>query len=302
MSEEKKDSAGEALARLFGVTPEDLDRLFNLTEEQLMALDEVEFRARTRERCHHTMEIPTYESAYFDTPLAADQTATIEKMLCVWDRRGLSHKFVEYRFATTILALAKKRIAGKPADLSAYEPKWLTPEEQAVFDRVLFERRSVRQWDITRHVGDALIDRVLKAGLWGAHSCNLQSIRYMVVREDVEPGLFDGSDVPGGPVHVVVLQDKRCYQANPLMPEFNKLLDCGAAAQNVVLAAHAYGLGGCWLTFSDLMRERLIAHYSIPDHCKVVTYVDIGWPGQSPCPTWRCDVEEAVIHRSTDQQ
>lgn len=296
--EPKKDSVSEDLARLFGVTPEELNRLFNLTEEQLMELDEVEFRARMRERCHHTMEIPTYESAYFDRPLPADQTATIEKMLRVWDRRGLSHDLVEYRFATTILGLAKKRLAGESVDLSAYEPRWLTPEEQKVFDRVLYERRSVRQWDLKRHVDDALIDRVMNAGLWGAHGCNLQSIRYMVIREDAEPGLFEGSDVPGGPIHIVVMQDKRTYQANPLMPEFNKLLDCGAATQNVILAAHAYGLGGCWLTFSDVMRERLIEHYSIPDHFKVVTYVDIGWPDQSPCPIWRCDVGEAVIYRS----
>lgn len=119
----KKDSVSEDLARLFGVTPEELNRLFNLSEEQLMALDEVEFRARVRERCHHTMEIPTYESAYFDTPLPAHQTATIEKMLRVWDRRNLSHDLVEYRFATTILELARKRIAGETADLSVYEPK-----------------------------------------------------------------------------------------------------------------------------------------------------------------------------------
>lgn len=298
MSEKSKDSVTEDLARLFGVTPEELTRLFLLSEEQLMELNEVEFRARMRERCHHTLEIPTYESAYFGTPLPADQTETVEKMLRVWDRRGLSHDLVEYRFATTILGYAKKRIAGEPVDLSIHEPKWLTPGEQEVFERVIYERRTVRQWDLKRYVDDELIDKVLNAGLWGPHGCNLQSIRYMVIREDAEPGLFDGSDVPGGPIHVVIMQDKRCYDANKLMPPFNILLDCGAATQNIVLAAHAYGLGGCWLTFSDVMRERLIKHYSIPEHYDVVTYVDIGWPDQSPCPVWRCGVEEAVVYRS----
>lgn len=299
MEKKSKDSVAEDLARLFGVTPEELNRLFNLTEEQLMDVDEVEFRARMRERCHHTMEIPTYESAYFNTPLPADQTETIEKMLRVWDKRGLSHDLVEYKFATTILAFAKKRIAGQPVDLSVYEPKWLTPDEQKTFDRVVFERRSVRQWDLKRQVDDELIDRVLNAGLWGAHGCNLQSIRYIVVREDDEPGLFEGSDVPGGPIHLVVMQDKRCYQANQLMPPPNIILDCGAATQNIILAAHAYGLGGCWLTFSEVMRERFIKHYALPEYYDVVTYVDIGWPDQSPCPIWRCSVDEAVIYRSS---
>ena len=145
MSEKSKDSVTEDLARLFGVTAEELTRLFVLSEEQLMELNEVEFRARMRERCHHTLEIPTYESAYFGTPLPADQTETVEKMLRVWDRRGLSHDLVEYRFATTILGYAKKRIAGEPVDLSVHEPKWLTPEEQEVFERVIYQRSARRR-------------------------------------------------------------------------------------------------------------------------------------------------------------
>ena len=32
-----------------------------LTDEQLLAMDETEFRARVRERSHHTLEIQVYE-------------------------------------------------------------------------------------------------------------------------------------------------------------------------------------------------------------------------------------------------
>ena len=142
----QKTSGSEELAALLGVTPEELDRMFNLGEEELTTLDETEFRARVRERTHHTLEIPTYESAYFDRPLPADQPKMIERMLKVWDKRGLSHDLVEYRFATTILALAKKRIAGEPVDLGIYEPKWLTEAEQEAFERVLYQRRSVRHY------------------------------------------------------------------------------------------------------------------------------------------------------------
>ena len=143
-TKEQKSSGSEELAGLLGVTPEELDRLFNLSEERLKELDEAEFRARMRERCHHTLEIPTYESAYFTRPMPAEQTETVEKMLREWERRGLSHDLVEYRFATAILGFAKKRVAGEPVDLSVYEPKWLTPAEQEAFERVVYERRSVR--------------------------------------------------------------------------------------------------------------------------------------------------------------
>ncbi|MCI8275053.1 MAG: hypothetical protein HFI66_05470 [Lachnospiraceae bacterium] len=279
------------------MSAEEISRLFDWSEDELAAMDEVEFRARFRERCHHTMEIQVYEHAFRGKSLSEKQIATAEKYLHIWDRRGLSHDCHEYCYVQRLLEFAKTLIAGEVPDLSSYEPKWLTGEETEVFERVLYERRSVRHWDLSKRIPDELIDKILRAGLWAAHACNLQSVRYLVVREESEPGLFRGSDIPGGPVHIVLLQDVRNYRANPLMPEYNQLLDCGAAGQNIVLAAHAYGLGGVWLTFNQKMRERLIKRFDIPDHIDLVTYVDVGYPAQSPCPPLRPDPEDVIFAR-----
>lgn len=71
-----------------------------------------------------------------------------------------------------------------------------------------------------------------------------------------------------------------------------------AAGQNIVLAAHAYGLGGTWLTFtSDRMRNRVRAELEIPEEYDLITYVDVGYPGQTPCAPDRISVEEAVLKR-----
>jgi nitroreductase len=77
----------------------------------------------------------------------------------------------------------------------------------------------------------------------------------------------------------------------------NRLLDAGAAAQNMVLAAHALGLGGVWLTFSDAMLERLYARFQFPDEVKIVTYIDVGWPAQTPAPPYRLGLTETVLRR-----
>ena len=146
-------------------------------------------------------------------------------------------------------------------------------------------------------VPDELIDKILESGLWAAHSCNLQSIKYLVVREETTPGLFKGSDVPGGPVHLVVLQDERVYRANPLNPVRNRLIDAGAAAQNMVLAAHALGLGSVWLTFNDAMIERISKYFNLPEYLKLVTYVDVGYPNQTPYAPQRKTLKEAIEAR-----
>ncbi len=267
---------------------------FNLSDEQYLALDEVEFRARFRERIHHTLEIQTYAAADSHKQLAESQSNTAKKFIRLWEARNLSKDLPEYRYAQKLISFAQKLANGDPLNLDEFQPYSLTKSEQDAFLKVIFERRSVRHFS-DEDVPDELIHKILESGLWAAHSCNLQSIRYLIIREKNEPGLFAGSDVPGGPVHLVVLQDERVYRANPLNPVRNRLIDAGAAAQNIALATHALGLAGVWLTFNDTMIERLNKRFNLPEYIKVVTYVDIGYPNQTPYAPQRLNLKEAII-------
>lgn len=273
------------------------DRNMRLTDEEFLAMDEVEFRARVRERSHHTLEIQVYSAAYRDKVLSATQADYTKHLLKLWEQRGLSKELPEYRYASFLMDAADKLSKGEHVDLSPYEPVPVTKQMEKDFFTILKQRRSVREFkDI--EVPDELIDKVLEAGLWAAHGCNVQSIRYVVVREKNEPGLFRGSDVPGGPVHLVILQDMRCYRANSFTPVRNQLLDAGAAGQNIVLAAHAVGLEGVWLTFpNEAFCSRLRERFGLPDYIRLVTYVDIGYGDQTPHPPLRGTVKEAVLGR-----
>jgi len=271
-------------------------RQFNLTDEEYLRLDEVEFRARFRERVHHTLEIQTYAAANGDEVLKENQNATAKKFIRLWEERNLPKDLPEYVYAKKLIDFSETLLMGKKLDLSEFEPYKLSGEEKETFFKVIKERRSVRHFTDER-VPDELIDKILESGLWAAHSCNLQSIRYLVVREETTPGLFRGSDVPGGPVHLVILQDERVYRANPLNPVRNRLLDAGAAAQNMVLTAHALGLGSVWLTFNDTMIERISRYFNLPEYLKLVTYVDVGYPNQTPYAPQRKTLEEAVVAR-----
>ena len=269
----------------------------SLTEDELFEMDDTEFRARMRERSHHTLEIQLYANGYRGKTLSDKQADIAKKFLRVWDRKGLSHDLPEYKYVTFLVESADKLSKGEALDLSAYKTHEITPQIEEDFFTVLYERRSVREFK-DKEVPDELIDKILKAGLWAAHGCNVQSIRYVVVRDKNEPGLFKGSDVPGGPVHIVICQDMRCYRANDFTPNRNRLLDAGAAGQNIVLAAHAVGLEGVWLTFTgEEFCERLRKRFALPDYIRLVTYVDVGYGDQTPHPPLRQSVEEAVLGR-----
>jgi nitroreductase len=272
------------------------DDMPGFSDEEYLAVDDVEFRARFRERTHHTLEIQVYAAAYRQETVSAAQADTAKHLSELWRRRGLPTDTHDYKLAQQLIAFAETLAKGEKVDLSPYAPHPVSPEWENAFFTIVRERRSVREFT-ARRVPDELITTVLDAGLWAAHSCNLQSIRYLVIREETSPGVFLGSDVPGGPVHLVVLQDERVYKANPRNPVRNRLLDAGAAAQNIVLAAHAVGLEGVWLTFNDAIVERLTAQFSLPGYVVPVTYVDVGYGDQTPYPVLRPPVEEMIIGR-----
>lgn len=280
-------------------TPEELSLIKKsqpTTEEDLMKVDEVEFRARFRERCHHTMEIQVYTAIAQKSTLSANQTNIADMYFRVWDRRGLSHDLPDYKFASTLLEMAHQLQKGEIPDLSKYEPKWFNEEDRKVLDRAIYERRSVRHWDWDKEVPQDVINKILDAGLWGSHACNLQSIRFLVVHEKACPGLFRGGDIPPAPLHLVVCQDMRCYKGNQFMPDYNAIMDAGAAGQNMLLQAHAMGLGTCWVTFtSDEMRNRLVEKFNLPEYINIDFYIEAGYPTQTPCPPYRISVEDALL-------
>ena len=272
------------------------EKNMRLSDEELLGMDEVEFRARVRERSHHTLEIQVYATAYRGAALRPQQADYTKHLLELWVKRGLSTDLPEYRYAAFLVETADKISKGEKVSFEEFKPTPVTPEMEKAFFTIVKERRSVREFT-DQEVPDELIDKVLEAGIWAAHGCNVQSIRYIVVRDKNEPGLFRGSDVPGGPVHLVVLQDMRCYRANSFTPLRNQLLDAGAAAQNIVLAAHAVGLEGVWLTFSEDMCNRLKDRFQLPDYIRLVTYVDVGYGDQTPYAPQRWDVKDTILGR-----
>jgi Nitroreductase len=267
---------------------------FDLSQEAYLAMDPVEFRGRFRERVHHTLEIQTYAALHSGKVLPENQTKTVENLIGIWKQKGLSTDLADFQWGQRVLNFARAAKSGQKVDLSEFKPHPIKQDDYQIFQQILTERRSVRHWT-DEEVPDWMIDEIVKAGLWGAHSCNLQSLRFVIVREKNEPGLFRGSDVPGGPVHIVALQDERVYLANPYNPVRNRLIDCGAAVQNMVLAAHALGLGGVWLTFSDQMLERLYQRFQLPEQIKIVTYIDVGFPDQTPAAPNRLGLKETVL-------
>lgn len=272
------------------------------TKADPWTMDPTPLRAVIRERGHHTIEIQLYEAIAKGKTLSPETGEKVKELLSMWESRGFPTDHPDLVYVKALVAMAERVKKGERVDLSDFAWKPFGGADLQAARRLIYERRSVRHWT-DEEVPDSVINQVLDAGLWGAHGCNLNSIRYLVVREKSAPGLFRGADIPGGPVHIVACQDRRVYYcmsgyvAYPERLESNRVLDCGAAMQNMVLMAHALGLGAVWLTFRPEMVTRIRERFGLPEHMQIVTYLDLGYPAQTPLPPGRVTLDEAVLVR-----
>ena len=141
----------------------------------------------------------------------------------------------------------------------------------------------------------------MEAALWAPHSCNLQTIRFVVMRGEDGRDLFGPRKITlrHWPVRILVAQDMDVYDCIPGdSPTFNRDLDCGAAVQNMLLYAHSLGLGAVWTSLLHDEAQQLHAHFDLPDYIRIRTCVTVGWPAQHPLPPGRIHLEDAVLLRT----
>lgn len=276
------------------IAKEEKEEAKKLKKEQYLSMSESEFRAFFRQRVHVTLERCLFWFILRGAKLNPRALKTTKELISIWKERSIPTDKPDFLYAEKVLKIAEDWINGKTLDFSKFIPYSLTESEVAAFDHVIRERRSIRAWTNER-VPDEVIRKLLTAGSWAAHSCNMQSIRYIVVREENAPGLVPEWMPEPGPVHILILQDERTYNANSIMPIRNRLLDAGAAAQNIILAAHAYGLGGVWLTHMDRDLKKLSEYFNLESYMRITTYVDVGYPGYFPPQPGKMGLEDIVL-------
>lgn len=162
----------------------------------------------------------------------------------------------------------------------------------------ILTRRSIRQYT-SLPMPDAVLQRLLAAAM-SAPSANNQQPWQFVVADDrpllAEIGRANPDADMAGEASVAVLI---CGVDVPSLPSSDYWQqDCAAATQNLLLAAHALGLGAVWTgAYPEEEKVALMSRlFGLPGNVVPFCLVPIGYPAESKPPANRYDA--ARIHRN----
>lgn len=151
-------------------------------------------------------------------------------------------------------------------------------------------RRSVRSFR-TEAISDQDIARILDAARWAPSAGNKQPWTFIYIKDpqilrimkNCSPGFYGDA-----PAAIIIGIDKKDEQRG--------VLDVCFAAQNMLLAAHALGIGSCPIVSfnGEAIRKILDA----PDNWMPVLVVSLGYTDKSPEPPRRKPLPEIVCVNS----
>ncbi len=170
-------------------------------------------------------------------------------------------------------------------------PKDLQEVPESDLHTLIRKRRSVRFWK-KKKVSRDLIHEILEAGIYAPSAFNRLPWRFFVAETDLDdlkegdasnPGMFQQA-----PARIFVTVDERLF-----FEKYSGALDAGLAMQNMLLTAHALGLGTCLIYQGEFVdKQKLEEYYQIPPYCTVYCVVLMGYPDEIPETPARMTVDE----------
>jgi coenzyme F420-0:L-glutamate ligase/coenzyme F420-1:gamma-L-glutamate ligase len=180
-----------------------------------------------------------------------------------------------------------------------------------VFDAII-ERRSIRKYK-PHPTSQELIKKVLTAAGWAPSAHNAQPYRFIVlkstsIKRELAEAMAEAWAVDmareGAKIETEIRRGRaERFAAAPVlvlaclsMDGMRKFIDekrqmserdsavqsLGAALQNLLLAAHAKGLGACWFCAPAFCRETVRKVLSIPADVEPEALIALGYPAEKP--------------------
>jgi nitroreductase len=162
----------------------------------------------------------------------------------------------------------------------------------------IMTRRSIRKYT-SRRIDDQLVSKILQAGMMAPSAHNRCPWQFIIITEKEKllaiPRFHPYSEMlKHAPMAIVIAGDKRIQKHEEYLVQ-----DCSAATENMLLAAHALGLGAVWLAvYPRQERMRGITDLlGIPDPIFPVSMIAVGYPDEIKEQPERFDLQRVHYNR-----
>jgi nitroreductase len=154
-------------------------------------------------------------------------------------------------------------------------------------------RRSIRQFT-DEPIGKDALEKLLDAARWAPTAGNQQRWRFVVVTLPSVKGLIK-KFAPGifaMPAAFIVICVEKDPDAHP-QADTTYLADCAMAAQNILLAAYAMGIGSCVaLSYAKVAIREIL---DLPEGVEPLLVVTLGYPAEAPQPPPRLELNQIAF-------
>ena len=164
----------------------------------------------------------------------------------------------------------------------------------------IFGRRSVRIYS-PGDISNEVVTKLLEAAMSAPSAMTKDPWRFVVVRNPATLSKL-AEALPGG--KMLATATLGIVVCGDLDAAFDRQLsfllqDCSASIENLLLAAHALGLGACWVGVhpSEDAVRRLKGLFGLPSAVIPVAVVSLGLPGEDPGARTRFNPENIHFER-----
>jgi len=147
----------------------------------------------------------------------------------------------------------------------------------------IFTRRSIRKYKKGMKISQDDIKKMLEAAMYAPSSRNIQPWHFVVIDEQSVLSYLSeihpyGKMLADASLAILVCGDMSIEKTMPY-----HAINGSAATQNILLAAHALGLGAVWLgVYGREERMSSIAiKLNLPDNIVPVSLISIGYPDET---------------------
>ena len=170
----------------------------------------------------------------------------------------------------------------------------------------IMTRTSIRQYT-DQPVEKEKIEAMLRAGMAAPTAVNAQPWHFVVVSDKAKLGELAAANPRAGMLKSAPLAIVVCGDMTKAMEGKGRqfwIQDCSAATENILLAAHAQGLGAVWTALYP-MEERIqpvSEALKLPDTLIPLCTVVIGYPAERPEPKDKWKPENVSYNEYGNQE